>query len=486
MPSSIDCPLSIAAQKNPNSSAVVWGGRRISYRQFDLYVTAAVRALKERNIRPGDRVVLISDNRVEALIVCWGMWRLGAVVCPVDPKFPADHTRDIIRMLNAGAVIFSRTVMPSPVKGGWSAFEITDLIVFEHKEGGAASEDNRSCMPEDREAAIVLTSGTSAQPKAAVLTFGNMYFNALGSNEAVPLDGGSVWLLSLPLFHVSGLGIVWRCVTAGAAIRVAAKEEVWSLIAEGKVSHVSMVLTQLVRWLSLPEFQCPSQLRAVLLGGGAFPRHVLAEALDKKVPIYLSYGLTEMASQVATGRLISVDEPCARLLSYREMAMSSDGEIYVRGRTLFKGYWSGREVLRPVDDDGWFHTCDLGIMDAKGFLKILGRKDDMFICGGENIHPQEIELDLLKIPVVERAVVVGRDDPEFGHRPVAFIRWKSDAPMLTDTQISEHLSKNLPKFKHPVEYFAWPEHAPSDGHKINRKFFKEWLVHILSRNGGLN
>lgn len=481
---SFDCPLWVAAHKSPHKPAILWGSRRISYQQLDLYVNAAVRSLKERNVRPGDRVVLISDNRVEALIVCWGLWRLGAVVCPVDPKFPVDHIKGIVQRLNVGAVIYARTVMPSPVKGPWSAFEITDLIVFEHKESGAASEESRPRLPAEQEAVIVLTSGTIDQPKAAVLTFGNLHYNALGSYEVIPLGGECIWLLSLPLFHVSGLGIVWRCVTAGASMRVATKEEIVPFITEGKITHVSMVLTQLVRWLAQPEFKCPPQLKAVLLGGGAFPRQVLAEALDKQVPAYLSYGLTEMASQVATGRLTDADKPCAKLLPFREMMISFDGEVCVRGQTLFKGYWNGREIMRPLDDEGWFHTGDLGVIDEAGFLKILGRKDDMFICGGENIHPQEIELDLMRIPVVERAVVVGREDREFGYRPVAFIHWKSDAPMWTHQQINEHLAKCLPKFKHPVNYYAWPEHAPSDGLKINRQFFKEWLALILNKTGG--
>ncbi|MBL8013779.1 MAG: o-succinylbenzoate--CoA ligase [Candidatus Omnitrophica bacterium] len=466
----IDCPLLNAAKNHPQKTAVFWGSRRISFLQLHQYVNATVRSLKERDIRSGQRVALVADNSVEALIVCWGLWRLGVVVCPINPRFPIERIKNILELLDVRAVVYARTSSTGPLKGPWSIFEITDLIVFEHKEVADALDQKQHQFGSGQAAVIVLTSGTTTQPKAAVLTFGNLYFNASGSNDVIPVFHDSVWLLSLPLFHVSGLGIIWRCVLAGAAIRISAQEDLLRLVGEGKATHVSLVLTQLVRLCE--KAAVPNQLKVVLLGGSSFPSHVLSQALEAGLPIYLSYGLTEMASQVATGRLKDINTGCARLLPYREMKIDAHGEICLRGPTLFSGYLNRKDITRPVDSEGWFHSGDLGLLDAHGCLKVLGRRDDMFISGGENIHPQEIESILGQIPGILQVVVVPREDAQFGQRPVAFIQWDNLQPSWSESKMIEHLLAKLPKFKIPCAFYPWPADV-QQGIKINRQFLKQ-------------
>lgn len=474
----IFCPLLRAAQKSPSYPAMLWGGRRITFAQLDQYVNSALRAFKERGVKPGCRVALIGENKVEYVIALLGLWRLGAVACPMDPKFPFERVRSLIGSLKVQFVVIDRSVRLSGPKLNCQSIQMADLIVYDAKDVLSSAASANLTLPQDREAVIILTSGSTAEPKAAVLTYGNLYFNALGSNDRIPLDSGSSWLLSLPLFHVSGLGVLMRCLIAGAAVVVCGREDVLRSVSDGKATHVSMVTTQLNRWLNDPAFQVPKQLKAVLLGGSALPKDLLHQAVDCELPVYISYGLTEMASQVATGRLDDLTRSPARVLPYRELKVDHDGEICVRGKTLFKGYVDGDTLRLPLDADGWFHTSDLGLLDDQGCLTVLGRKDNMFISGGENIHPEEIEDVLLKLPAVSQAVVVPKDDDEFGQRPVAFVHWENDSCALNIDELKEILGKQLPKFKVPVAFLPWPKHERSYGFKVDRKAFME-----LARTG---
>lgn len=475
----ISCPLHQAAQDNPSHPAILWGGRRITFAQLDQYVNSALRALKERGVKPGCRVALIGENSVEYVIALLGLWRLGAVACPMDPKLPFGRIRSLLGSLKVQFVVIDRAVRLSGPKLDCQLTQMEDLIVFDAKDALSSTAGANLTLPEGREAVIILTSGSTAEPKAAVLTYGNLYFNALGSNDRIALDSGSSWLLSLPLFHVSGLGVLIRCLIAGAAVVVCGREDVLRSVSHGKVTHVSMVTTQLERLMHDPTFVRPKNLKAVLLGGGPMPKELLRSALQRDLPVYTSYGLTEMASQVATGRLQNAERSSARVLTDRELKIDLDGEICVRGKTLFKGYVQGDGLKGALDAEGWFHTGDLGSIDADGCLTVAGRKDNMFFSGGENIHPEEIEDALLRIKGIRQAVVVPKDDEEFGQRPVVFVRWESDSFVLKADELKEILGQQLPKFKVPVAFFPWPKDELTSALKVDRRRFQQLVQEVL-------
>ena len=229
-----------------------------------------------------------------------------------------------------------------------------------------------------------------------------------------------------------------------------------------------MVSTQLLRLLR--EDTELAGLKAVLMGGGPVSASLVDEALSRGLPIHTSYGLTEMASQVTTtppGASLEALRTAGRVLPEREVSISQDGEILVRGETLFAGYVEDETLDLPLDTNGWFHTGDLGELDENGYLRVLGRQDNLFISGGENIQPEEIEEALSAPPGVEAAVVVPVDDPEFGQRPVAFVRMKGGSTV----DLAPGLEKVLPRFKIPVAFYAWPEER--GGMKVDRASFRD-------------
>jgi O-succinylbenzoic acid--CoA ligase len=334
-------------------------------------------------------------------------------------------------------------------------------------------------IPLERPATIIFTSGSTGVPKAALHAFGNHYYNALGSNANIPLRSGDRWLHSLPLYHVGGLSILFRCLLAGATVALPRQgTPLGEAIDELGATHVSLVSTQLLRLLRGKADL--AGLEAVLMGGGPVPAPLVDEAVARGLPIHTSYGLTETASQVTTtppGASPGELGTSGRLLPYREIAISGGGEILVRGQTLFAGYVEGGKTERALDADGWFHTGDLGELNENGYLRVLGRQDNLFVSGGENIQPEEIEEALYGLPGVDEAVVVPVPDEEFGARPVAFVRMEDERY----GELAPELERVLPRFKIPIAFHPWPEETRR-GMKPDRIALSErarWL-----RNGG--
>ena len=223
------------------------------------------------------------------------------------------------------------------------------------------------------------------------------------------------------------MAVVFRCLLGGAAVAVPGKDEpLADAIAGLGATHLSLVATQLYRLLrEKPGRAALRRLKAVLLGGGPAPAALIAEAARAGVRLVTSYGSTEMSSQATATRPGDPEESLStagRPLRFREISVAADGEILVRGRTLFRGYVEATRVRPARDGAGWFHSGDLGHLDDAGRLIVTGRRDTMFISGGENIHPEEIEREILRFPGVLETIVVPVPDPEFGARPVAFLR----------------------------------------------------------------
>jgi O-succinylbenzoic acid--CoA ligase len=300
-----------------------------------------------------------------------------------------------------------------------------------------------SKLPEKKCATFLYTSGSSGTPKIACHSLENYEYSARGTNECLQLCEEDRWLLSVPLFHVGGIAILFRCAIANATV-VLSDLPLLDAILFHRITHVSLVPTQLYRLMQEEETRirmAALQLRSVLLGGAPIPHSLLTKALQFGFKLNPTYGLTEMTSQVTM-------EPFATPLPYREMKLAPDGEILVRGKTLFLGY------LNSPPQEGWFATRDLGHMTKEGKFEVIGRKDNLFISGGENIQPEEIEEALLHLPGIAEAIVIPQPDPEFGARPVAFIY--DETKRATLESIREQLKGKISSFKMPIALYPLP------------------------------
>lgn len=459
----IRCPLADAAAMSPHETAIIEGSRVLLFSDLDEMASRSARNLKQAGVRAGDRVALLLDTSWTAIAVLFGCWRIGATACPLNTRLPREAVEAQLRRISARFLI-GRRADPrcQDAVDGVRLLEPDDLLIYRE-----AAEDEKPGWPLQlfAPATILFTSGSSGSPKPAEHSIANHYYSARGANQNIRLSSRDCWLLALPLYHVSGLGIVFRCMLAGATIAI---PEVGESIERAQerygVTHLSLVPTQLYRLLNGATVPASfSRVKAILLGGAPTPPGLLARALERRWPVYTTYGLTEMSSQVCTTSPLSPPGKrmtSGRLLRHRELRLAEDGEILVRGETLFNGYLDEQGGIDPARDaDGWFATGDIGQLDADGYLIVLGRKDNMFISGGENIHPEEIEGLLNSMPEIEEAAVVPRPDPEFGARPVAFVRWRS-AP-LADGEIRDRLARLLPKYKIPDAFYEWPPDLPA-------------------------
>lgn len=471
---SIRCPLQEAAARRPEAAALITPGRLLGYGDLERHVAATARRLRRRSVEPGARVALLLPNTWPSIVLLLALLRVRGVACLLSTRLPDAGVRRRMRQLNSRMLITDR---PGVVEPHDPVIAVPPGVLVreadEAEEAGKADAAGRLLL--EQPATVVFTSGSTGEPKAALHAFGNHYFSARGSNENLALAPGDRWLLSLPLYHVGGLGIVFRCLLAGAGIVLAVPGSTMAeALTRHDVTHASMVATQL--WRALREEPGPalSRLKALLLGGGPLPRSLLEAARRRGVPIHTSYGLTEMTSQVTTtppGAPQHVLQTAGQLLPYRELHVAGDGEIWVRGETLFQGYLTPHGVQRPEQPGGWFATGDLGRLTGEGHLVVQGRKDNRFISGGENVYPEEVEQALCRLPGVVQAVVVPVPDEEFGQRPVAFVETSGAAGW---GDLRRALQDLLPGYKVPRAFYAWPEDAEAaSGPKVSRRLLQD-------------
>lgn len=294
-------------------------------------------------------------------------------------------------------------------------------------------------------ALIISTSGSEGEPRAVVLSHQSMLAAANASNLRLPLAAGDTWLNCLPLYHIGGQSILWRCALAGATVLLHngfQAEHVAVDLKKYPISHISLVPAMLARLLEV-EATVPASLRHVLVGGAALSPTLYEKACAAGWPIFPSYGMSETSAQIATYN--PADDPwhpglVGRPLEGSEVAISPNGRIRIRSPQLMLGYLNGY----GLDADGWLTTGDLGWIDPHGRLTVTGRADDMLISGGRNVHPLEVESCLAACPGIRDVAVTGQPEPVWGQIIVALI-----VGTASTEQIIEHARQHLPSAAMP-------------------------------------
>ena len=299
-------------------------------------------------------------------------------------------------------------------------------------------------------------------------------------------------MIDLPLSHVSGFSTIFKALAGKSDIYV--KPSGMTILeafkANSDITHISLIPSQLSELLSnLSAIEILRKLKAVLIGGSSVSFNLIEKAKTLGLNIYNSYGSTEMSSQItcsAKNDSLKHLKTSGKLLKYREIKISNENEILVKGNTLFSGYVKkGKskniEVFSMIDKEGWFKTGDLGFLDDEGYLNVSGRKDLMFVCNGENIFPEEIEDALKDIKEIEDAVVVPVGENKEEQRPAAFLKnrnnLKPDYPAIKSS-----LLKKLECYKVPEIYLEWPDDLSKNILKYDRANFKKRAIDLIRNN----
>jgi acyl-CoA synthetase (AMP-forming)/AMP-acid ligase II len=459
-------------------------------------------------VRHGDRILLHARNSNAVLESMFATWLLGAVWVPTNFRLTPPEVAYLATSSGASVHIFD-SAFPEHAAAA-KAENPTCRLEIAVGDGALtweslASADDKITRPadvdRDHPAWFFYTSGTTGRPKAGVLTHGQLEYvicNHLCDLMPVTTEQ-DVSLVVAPLSHGAGIHALPQVARGAATVLMPSERldvaEAWRLVERHRVSNmftVPTILTMLTRHDSVDHYD-HSSLRYVIYAGAPMYRADQVHALEKLGSVLVQYfGMGEV-----TGN-ITVLPPSCHSLNDAEMPVGScgfprtgmdvtilddagnhlppgtTGEICVRGPGVFAGYHDNPEATEKATAHGWFHTGDLGHMDERGFVYITGRASDMYISGGSNVYPREIEEVLLTHPAVAEACVVGMPHEKWGETGVAVLVLHAGAT-VTDQALTAHIEGKLARYKHPAAFVFWPELPKSGYGKVVKRDVKRLL-----------
>lgn len=442
---SADCwPWLYWAKLAPTRLALTVDDRAYCWAQLADQIEALAAGFHAQGVSAGSGVVLQAANCERAVLAWLALLRCGARLLPVNPRLPAWQTAALLPSLNMDYAL---------TLNGEGPANIPALKII-NQAGPIPARWQRDAI-----ATLTLTSGSTGLPKAAAHTFNAHFASAHGVTTRLNFGADDSWLLSLPLFHVSGQGIFWRWLYRGARL----------VLSDNKISpeatFASLVPTQLWRLLQKPTLR----LGTVLLGGAAISPALTAQAEARGIACWCGYGMTETASTVAAKR--ADGEPGVGDPLPGHSIRLNEGEITIRSEALACGYWQDGKLLPLTDKEGWFHTRDGGVQRGNNLL-ISGRLDNLFFSAGEGIQPEQLEAVLARHETVEQVFIVPQPDEEYGHRPVALVALKGTSSFAP---LQDWAAKNLAGFQRPVRWYTLPK-LSGGGIKPSRRQLAEWVL----------
>lgn len=462
-------------------------GNTVSYRELYRQSRVLARTLRERfSIDKGDRVACLAQNELEYISLFFALQRLGAILVPINFRFTAVEVEHILR--NSGAKLLIAQVPYFPLAEQMS--QHVQLMKFESLCESFLSEDDPAiemrgefedpCM-------ILYTSGTTGFPKGALISNRMIFWNSINTGLRLNLTQNDVVLSFLPLFHTGGWNVLTTpCLHRGAKVVLLRKFDsdlILDLCQREKVSVLFGVPTMMDFMQRSPRFAETdlSSVRYAIVGGEPMPVELIRTWEARGIPIRQGYGLTEFGPNVfslneedSTRKMGSIGFPNfyieARVVddAGRPLPSGEVGELILRGPVAMSGYWQNPKATEEVMRDGWLRTGDLVRRDEEGYFFVVGRKKEMFISGGENVYPAEVEKVIRQLPGVREVAVIGVPHAKWGECGLAFLSTE-DGKSLSPEALREHCLQNLAKFKIPQQFITLPDLPKTESGKIAKK-----------------
>ena len=476
------CPVRLWAQKGPEQLALLFEGKRWTYQQLDWEVGNLCEKLVRTGLKAGDRIALLTPNRVECVFLFHAVARLDLTLVPLNSRLTPAELKALIERVRPAL-----TLADQSLQGHLDASISLDRLGQLDRLDRVDPNEARVEVPADRgnqvsgsakPQVILFSSGTTGTPKAVMLTRENFSESARASGKNLGFESSQRWVACLPLFHVGGLAMVARSAWYGAALilhRGFDEARVNDSIEREGATHLSLVEATLRRLIEARRSSFPTHLKAILVGGGPVDSKWVDQARSMAAPVLLTYGLTEACSQVTTERLKDADGRSAGPpLDGIAARISSQGEIEVKGPTVMAGYFDDSSATQRAVNQGWLQTGDLGGLDQHGRLQIKARRSDLIISGGENIYPAEIERTLSDYPGVVEVAVGSLEDSRWGQVPVAVIAGLGKAGQAKP--LTDWARGRMADFKVPKRW-AFVDALPRDSlGKVNREKLKAIIL----------
>lgn len=453
-------------------------GRRLDYGAFDRRIDRLAHALRHgMGICPGDRVAVLAKNDSDVFAVQFACQRLASIFVPLNWRLAPDELRFILNDAQPRVLLhdpaFAETA--AGISGGM-AHRALDEGLFERASDMPAA----IAPPRDGDVwTMIYTSGTTGRPKGAQITYRMALFNAVTLAQAFDIDAASANLVLLPTFHTGGLNVFANPTFFVGGVNLIARDfdpaAAVALLTAGAVSHLMGVPTIHAGLAEQPGFANvqAKALRGVAVAGAPCPVDLIERYAAIGLDLRQCWGMTEagplallMPRNAPAGKRGSSGVPSMFVQTAiadregRPVADGEVGELLVRGPVVTPGYWR-RARGEGFAVDGWLKTGDAARRDADGFHTIVDRWKDMFISGGENVYPAEIERVLGGIAGVAECAVIGVADPRWGETGCAFVVPAPDAA-LQEQALADHCARHLARFKVPRRFIlveALPRNA---------------------------
>jgi long-chain acyl-CoA synthetase len=468
--------VSESAAQRPAHVAVVDGDRRITYAGLDDQITAVAAGLRAKGIETGDRVALLLGNRLEFVVALYGVLRAGAVAVPLNTSSTAVEVEHAVGTVGARLILTDSA--GSVTLQGADLGPCVNYLASGTQWETLMAAGEPDLLPDEIDpesvAVLLFTAGSTGKPKAAMLTHRCMLANLealLALRNPAALESDDISLAVLPLFHVYSLNAVLSLsLAAGATVVLGARfsaRETLDLIARHRVTVVAGAPPMYVAWSGEPDLrEALATVRLMLSGAAPLPTELFDQF--KTVagqPIWEGYGLTEcspvVASSLVNGRPRAgcVGAPLPNLevrvvpgtqapSEHGDFEFDEDetGQIWVRGPSVFRGYWPDGG---GPDPEGWFGTGDVGYFDDDGCLHLVARRADLILVSGFNVYPREVEQIIEGLPGVAECAVIGVEHPYSGEAVKALIVPTQTGAVVPD-DVLQWCATRLARYKCPT------------------------------------
>ncbi|GGP18269.1 long-chain fatty acid--CoA ligase [Nonomuraea glycinis] len=463
------------ALMSPNRTAFVFDGRAVSHAEVHERTTRLASSLRDAGVRAGDRVAYLGPNHVAFVETMFATHLLGGIFVPLNFRLAAPEIAYMVADSGASVLVYApecaTAVRGLPGLSTVVALESPMPGELEYEtflSGGDATPIDTPVALDDI-ALILYTSGTTGRPKGAMLSHANLVWNCFNIMAGVDVASTEVTLISAPLFHVAALNqtLLPTFLKGGTSLIMPSwdVDSCYDLIEKHRVTWMFGVTAMFAAFARSPRWADAdlSSLRTLMSGGAAIPVALIRTYQQRGLVFCQGYGLTETspgATFLEAGESVrkvgSAGVPVffANVRVVRpdgtEAEAGEAGEVLIQGPNVTPGYWRNPEATAAaLTEEGWFHSGDIATLDDEGHLYIVDRLKDMYISGGENVYPAEVEGVLFEHPAVAEAAVVGVPDEKWGEVGRAFVVPR-DGVALTPADLADFLRSRLAKYKIPV------------------------------------
>ena len=442
-----------------DSIAIIFNDKNINYSELQKRILDTSHFLLLNDINDNDKVIILSNNSIDFIILVFSLWNIGAIPVPVNPNFTEYEINKIIEQVQPKKILIEENLNRE--------ISSNDIIKFPFNFTVRNISD-KILIDNNKTALIIFSSGSSGKVKGIKLSYNNLINSAESQIKFLDLNKENKYLASLPFYHIGGFSIITRTLFSGGTIIIPnsiKNEDIITAIKKHKPDSISLVPTQLKRLLE-KKFKPSVNLKNILIGGSLIDSGLVNEAVKKGWEIIKVYGSTETCSFVAAQRVNfkNLNSKSVGTVFGENKIKIIDNKIAIKGKSVMQGYFNQQA---DFSDDGYFITEDIGYLNDNYELIVEGRKDDIIISGGENISLKEIEYYVNKFEKIKDFAVIGIKDKEWGEIVAVIVVSKNNNLFLLN-DLNEFLSGYLVRYKLPKKIFFVDEIPRNEMGKVLR------------------